>query len=565
MKLKMFRRIMSVLVLLAMVFITACGSSAVKNDAASSVDAGTTKAEESTTAEAIDPTAKYEPAIDLTAGRSSNSSYKFVDGESFDNNIWITEYKDVLGINLKHSFVVDESQYDAKVNVAIASGDIPDVMMVTAKQTKMLMEADLIHEISDVFDNYASPMTKNAVMSDEKAFSASKIEGKLMGIPMLWAIDFQVPMIWIRSDWMKKLNLSEPKTADDVLKIAEAFVNQDPDGNGKKDTLGISLDKGLGGGVGDFRGWINMFHAYKGIWQKDASGSLVYSSIQPEMRAALQKMAELYKNGIIDREFAVKDGGKIAQDVVAEKAGIQVGLFWNPAWPLQDLKNKNAASDWTPYPLLSADDKPALAQVNVKVDQFYVISKKCTHPEALIKLANLQFDNLYGSRMGQWEKVSQSDKYKALQTFKYPIIGMEPPTYNRDIFTEVQAAIESNDGSKLIYTASKEDWEKGNQFLKGDMKGWNNQKIRWEKNGSMGVIINVLNNKALMYNENYGVPGPVAVEKTSTMDKLENETFTKIIMNAAPIDDFDKFIGQWKKTGGDDLTKEVNDWYAKNK
>jgi putative aldouronate transport system substrate-binding protein len=31
-------------------------------------------------------------------------------------------------------------------------------------------------------------------------------------------------------------------------------------------------------------------------------------------------------------------------------------------------------------------------------------------------------------------------------------------------------------------------------------------------------------------------------------------------MGAAPVDEFDKFVDQWRKLGGDEITKEVNDW-----
>jgi len=33
-------------------------------------------------------------------------------------------------------------------------------------------------------------------------------------------------------------------------------------------------------------------------------------------------------------------------------------------------------------------------------------------------------------------------------------------------------------------------------------------------------------------------------------------------MGAASIDEFDKFVAQWKQLGGDQITAEVNEWYA---
>ena len=57
---------------------------------------------------------------------------------------------------------------------------------------------------------------------------------------------------------MKKLNLPEPNTMDDLAAIAEAFAKQDPDGNGKADTYGLALTKDIGlnsSSVGFFNGF----------------------------------------------------------------------------------------------------------------------------------------------------------------------------------------------------------------------------------------------------------------------------------------------------------------------
>ena len=565
---KMFKsaRVMVAILLVFMLVLTACGGTKTNSEASAPAETTAASAEPEVAAVSTDPFGKYEPAIDLTVGRSTNAHFKFIEGETFDNNIWITEYKEKLGINIKHEFLVDEAQYDAKVNVTIASGAIPDIMMVTAKQTKMLMDADLIHEVTDSFSQYSSELSKKCITSDAKLYAASKIEGKLMGVPMLWALDFAFNVLWIRTDWMNKLGLSEPKTFDDFIKIADAFTTQDPDGNGKADTYGFPMTKTLQAGTGDARGLFNMMHAYKGIWLKDASGKLVYSGIQPEMKAALQKMNDLYKKKIIDNEFGVKDEGKIAQDVAGEKVGIEVGAFWNPAWPLNDVKVKKADSDWNAYMLPSVDDKTALSQANVKVDQFFVISKKCKNPEALTKLLNINLENLFGANMEEWDKIELSDKYEkgTIQTFKYAVIGMEPPTHNRDLYAEIQSYMETKDESKVRLAI--DDLNKGKAFLAGDNAGWMNWKIRWDnKNGGMAITKKIIDDGTLQFNEFFGQPGPVMVEKLASMDALELEVYTKIIMGAAPIDEFDKFAEQWKKIGGDEVTKEINDWYAKNK
>ena len=54
--------------------------------------------------------------------------------------------------------------------------------------------------------------------------------------------------------------------------------------------------------------------------------------------------------------------------------------------------------------------------------------------------------------------------------------------------------------------------------------------------------------------------------RTKTMDskwanlkKLEEETFAKIITGKVGIDAFDSFVEEWKASGGDEITKEVQE------
>jgi len=73
-------------------------------------------------------------------------------------------------------------------------------------------------------------------------------------------------------------------------------------------------------------------------------------------------------------------------------------------------------------------------------------------------------------------------------------------------------------------------------------------------------------NKAgkLVNNQYQFIPSDVMSAKLPTLIKMQEETMMKIIYGQAPVSDYDKFIENWKKLGGDEVTKEVNDWIAKN-
>jgi putative aldouronate transport system substrate-binding protein len=134
---------------------------------------------------------------------------------------------------------------------------------------------------------------------------------------------------------------------------------------------------------------------------------------------------------------------------------------------------------------------------------------------------------------------------------------------NADQKIKVTKALETKDTSNLtgddkgVYTNIQ-------KFLGGDNSSWGWNSI-FGKDGSMGVTDQYRQNNQYIANEFITSPLPAQVEKGPALDKMKNELFTKIILGTASIDQFDKFVEDWKKNGGDEITKEVNDWYAKNK
>ncbi len=548
---------------------TGSSTTAAPSSATTAVDQTTAG---TTVAEAKDPFGKYEPMITINAARKSRPNIKFIDGEDYTNNAVSKEYKDQLGIDVQYDWIVDESQYEAKVNLSIASGDIPDAFQVTNTQEQQLIDAGLILDLTDIFEQYASPMMKKIVQGNPLLYKTVLVNDRLYDIPMMPSIDFNINVLHIRKDWMDKLGLTPPKTSDELWNVMDAFVNRDPDGNGKKDTIGLSLNKDLDNivGVGDAGPLFFMYKAYRNAWIKDASGKLVYGSVQPEMKTALQNAQELYKKGLIDPEFAVKDQGKVAQDIVAEKSGMEFGCFWTPAYPWNDLKKKNTNMDMynLDIPTMNGEAVNSVVILNPLVK--LVVSKDCKNPEAIIKLVNLAEEMWWGSSdlSKHWNEVRNDPKYKDIGGVdnNIPLMMMEPPTLNYDLYQEVTDGVNAKDPNVAKTAEGIIEVQNSLKYLNdGDLNQWGIWKLRAGPESSTYISNKRQDNKNYIVSGFYGSPGPVQTEKASTLKKMEQEIITKIIMNAAPVSDFDKFVEQWKTSGGDEITAEINAWYEKNK
>ncbi|MBP1994704.1 extracellular solute-binding protein [Paenibacillus eucommiae] len=496
---------------------------------------------------------KYDPPIEITSARIVDATYKYNTGETIENNIWTKAYLDELGIKLKYDWVIGNDQAEQKMNVAFSSGHMPDFTLVNALQLKQLADADMLLDLTDIYDMYASPLTKKLhVEVGTQALEAATIGGKLMAIPESGATIENAQMIWLRTDWLQKLSLPEPKTMDDLFQIAEAFAKQDPDGNGKNDTYGMFLSKEL-----LIDGFFSGYHAYPRFYLKDASGALVYGSIQPEIKPALQKLQDMYKAGLFDKEFGVKPFDKAAEDVKAGKIGFMFSSMSSPIFPLKDSKKNDPKAEWSSYPLVSTDDKPALAQTPAAtIYNYYVVKKGTKHPEALLKMINLYAEKGYGEHPNPVYFINNG-----VETFKYAPFKVWPPEDSLDTQRSIAAALQTGDTSKLRMDQRNIYDMIINYQSNGDVNDWEMERVYSDK-GSFGILDQYLNENKQIKSAYFGTPTKTMALKGSTAYAMEIETYTKIIMGA-PIDEFDRFVDQRNRLGGSQITQEVNEWYMK--
>jgi putative aldouronate transport system substrate-binding protein len=311
-------------------------------------------------------------------------------------------------------------------------------------------------------------------------------------------------------------------------------------------------------------GFFNGFHAYPGQWVKDASGKLVYGSVQPEMKAALKQLQEMYKAGQIDPEFAVKDMVKENELVASNKIGVAYGPFWLSVYPLQDgaVKDGKVVQNWVPYPIVSVDDKPAMTQAELGVDGYWVVSKKAKNPEAVIKLLNKWVQVLTKptdeDKKTYLLNTEEAQSYWLLNPIR--VFSQDQNTRNGEVLPK---AIQSKDQSLVQGDADQLDrYNKVMKYLDGDLSQWGEWGISGP-GGAFSIMSGYLKDKRFQINAYTGAPGPVMTEKKPVLETKMNEVYIKIIMNQLPIDEFDKFVEDWKKIGGDAMTEEVNKLYAK--
>lgn len=511
------------------------------------------------------PYGKYPETVVYTLGKTA-TNFDVLDGTEYEgdddvNNAWTRYLKEKLNIQNTNLFEAnDGDDYEQKVSMAIVSGEIPDIMVVGDYATlKQLYENDLIADLTEVYENCASDKIKEIYDSyDGVCLETATFDGKLMGLPTT-EISHGPGILWLRKDWMDKCNLAEPKTMEDIYNILQQFLVQDPGGNGEGQTAGLVIDPEIAGNSGGSympNNIFTLYGAYPKQWIDDGSGNAVYGSVQPEMKEALEQLSKMYSEGLIDKQFVTRTGDDRKGLLNSGKSGAFFGNWWG-AWEVADSMSLNKEAEWVPYICpVGSDGKVTMFSGNPN-SSYVVVRKEFEHPELVMKIASMQFD---------YSRYQEKDEeaYKELTDYGELNAGGSILATNIDYYDGfprssklVVDALESGDISQLnrndltTYLNSKkylESLENGEESTSSGWASYNSMLCaslvaETEVNRVMPVFFGSTQSMAL---------------KWPTLEKMEQEMLLKIITGEKPVDYFDEFVETWNKTGGEQITEEVN-------
>lgn len=218
-----------------------------------------------------------------------------------------------LNLQLTQLLVADQKDYENQINVRAASNNLPDLFMATSKaHVQKLAESGMLLDLTPHLDKLAD--YKKFAGAD--ALKKGIVNGKQYALPK--AGQAVTHTYWIRKDWLDALKLKAPTTVDELFEVAKAFTESDPDGNGKKDTFGMT-----GTALATFEPIYGAYGvtAAGAFFQKDG-GEVVNSYYQPGMKDALAAIKKFLDAGIVDPEVISNKGTAAKDKAFQGKVGI---------------------------------------------------------------------------------------------------------------------------------------------------------------------------------------------------------------------------------------------------
>lgn len=350
--------------------------------------------------------------------------------------------------------------------------------------------------------------------------------------------------IW-RDDWLKKVGINKiPETLDEAEQAFYKFRNEDPDGNGKKDTYALSLNgiKGVLDAYGPTP--FDMFWSLK-------DGEVVLNATRPEMKDALTRLHKWYADGLIDPEFITGEnkGQHFAHSVVFWNGRIGYSVpgmpyhvypsFRDGEYPgsanytnFKELQGENATFDYG-YPLVGPDGTSRALSWGVFAGDYFMMGRNVkTGSEKMKKILEI------------CEALNTDHDFYMLTGY-----GREGIDYEMN-GKAVVSKIDRKQGHSLGLATNGIQYLVNNfEFVENDP---DSEEVAFSKKyGQTGkAYTNVVWG---------GLPSDTTY-KEIIKQKVEENYFAFIIGNR-DIGEFDAFVQELNAAGLEQLTKEAREWY----
>ncbi|RAV02322.1 extracellular solute-binding protein [Paenibacillus sp. YN15] len=418
-----------------------------------------------------------------------------------------------------------------KLNLLIASSEPYDLISVGGDNTFKALYADYAQkgalvDLTPLIDKYG-PNIKKAI--SQKSFDAIKVNGKIFAIPHTTSVTVGSDLM-IRKDWLDKLGLPVPTTLDELTNVLKQFKDKDPGGNGSNN-LPLSLR-------GDAPMLDNVIGAFglSNAWN-DVGGKLIPRAMDPAFKDYLTYMSDLYKQGLIDKEFAINKDATVKEKFTSGKVGV-IPVNWADVPTIADALKKNVpTAEYLYLPALKGKDGKAGFGASFGFDRLTFVPKSSKHPEDAVKYMNAKLEE---------------------ETFKNMAIGEEGKHYT------------FKDGVySPILPIFNDERNQATNYLTGidEVKYPIYWQARVRKDQRLFDAWDYLNQKQpseLKFANPLGLAPYLAqyAKDNAQLEQLVTDYATKVIVGGEQVSGLDAFIAKYKAAGADASYKEVNDWYA---
>lgn len=229
------------------------------------------------------------------------------DAPDWNDILIYNEYEKMTNIDIEWEMISKEGLAE-RTNLMLMGNDYPDAFHSVGLSARDLMTygaQGVFIPLNDLIDQYAPNLKKLLDENPDIKRGITMPDGNIYSFPRIFDPDFTSVMagwkLWINGAFLEALGMDEPTTLDEFYEFLKAAVNNDPNGNGKADEIGLSAS-----------GDSNLINIFKGSFGLGNRGTAhPYVDMDPETnelrfipthdryKEMLQYLNKLYSEGLI--------------------------------------------------------------------------------------------------------------------------------------------------------------------------------------------------------------------------------------------------------------------------
>lgn len=434
--------------------------------------------------------------------------------------------------------LIPQGTYDEKLTALLASGSVPDLLYFTSgdlsgKYSKFVKQGAFL-ALDEYIDQYPSLKRIPKYVLDQ-----FRVNGKLYAIPSYYP-KFGFTTI-IRKDWLDNLGLQVPTSYEELKKVALAFTKNDPDKNGKNDTYGLALGKGIAPTYAQGAYWD------PGAWyHKDSQGRFIPGMIGPGRKEMIQLFADLYKENAVTRDFASIDWANTNKEFYSGKAGIFIGTPRGMSQAYMDgLMQLSPEAKFVHLEQFKAPDGSQGMLSGRGFLSFLVVSAEAGKDKGKVKrmLDLVEAGRTFVTDDKKNDKNAEYDWLMGNVGQAYDMVDGKP-------VVKKDAAVQGK--YPLVYMPDGIAWPNSDTEIKyGD-----------SYKGPLKTLVEGISKSysSLKYyaSPNYTAFSETEQTKGADLNQYLIDEQTKMIAGQRPVSDWDKMVEEWKAKGGEQIIKEMN-------
>ncbi len=258
-----------------------------------------------------------------------------------DDMAYFKEAFDKTNIKLHGTASASNVDRTQEFNVMLTSDPLPDIVHGTNGELNNAGIDGAMFPLDDLIEKYAPNIKK--LLADDPTIKASCAawDGNLYFIPNMFT-GLPSEGFYIRQDWLDKLGLEVPKTVQEYHDVLKAFLDRDPNGNGRKDEVPYFCR---------FTGidaLLQLFDAYYGF-QVTPDGKVYHARTQPQYKNGMQNLAQWYKDGLIDKEIFSR-GQKAREQLLGDNVGGATHDWFSSCGSFNKLSSQIPGFKWVAIP-----------------------------------------------------------------------------------------------------------------------------------------------------------------------------------------------------------------------